>query len=138
MPPKQVCPLFPIFLTSVNEERYREIYIHLSRFELERMFPDEIQSKCRIELFDGLCPLENFVREVPLSFNGVIDFTVCNSELVGKFVKKARQDCLVITNRFVTFLKFRLILLKGIIKLLLSESCNTDVDTVINLRQELP
>jgi len=127
----------PILVTSGDGETSEEIWIHLNRFALEKAFPNEVKSQCRIEMFDGLCPLENFVHQVPLDFDGVIDLTVCNSELVGKTLKEYRRNCLVVTNRFVTDLKLRMILHKGAMNLLLNGICETYIDAVISLRKQL-
>jgi hypothetical protein len=127
----------PVTVASKDKKAEEEIWIQLNRFALEKTFPDEIEKKCRIEMFDGLYSIEDFAREVPAHFDGVIDLTVCNSELAGKDVKQYCSDCLVLTNRYVTDLKLRLILYKGAIKLLFDGICETYVDAVFALRKQL-
>ena len=126
----------PILIMSDDNKIQEEIWIHLNRFVLEKTFPNEIKQRCKIEMFDGLYSMDDFQSKIPLNFNGIIDFTVCNSELVGKVVKQFRP-CLVITNRFVTDLKIRLILYKGIIKMLLNGDCQSYVEATFKLRKLL-
>jgi hypothetical protein len=126
----------PVLLESTDQNYEEEIWIHLNRFALECIFPSEIKQRCKIEMFDGLYTLDNFQNRIPLNFAGVIDFTVCNSELAGKYVKRSRP-CLVITNRFPTDLKLRLILYKGAIKMLMADDCRSYVDSVFELRRQL-
>lgn len=131
-------PPEPIFIDSDGESAKEEIWIHLNRFALEKTFPGAIKSRCRIEMFNELCALEDFAREIPHDFGGVLDLTVCNSEIAGRNLKQVRRDLgLVMTNRFVTDLKLRLILYKGAIKLLESGACESYVDAVFALRKQL-
>jgi hypothetical protein len=127
----------PIFVPSENQTRNEEVWIQLNRFEIENAFPGEVKRRCGVEMFDGLCSLEEFRSRIPADFNGVIDLTVCNSEVAGKFVKQTRNDALVMTNRFVTDLKLRLILYKGVMRLLREGQCSSYIDAVFNLRKQL-
>jgi hypothetical protein len=127
----------PIMVTPMNEKNRQEIWIHLNRFALEKTFSDQIKQKCRIEMFDGLHLPGEVGSQIPVNFNGVIDLTVCNSELVGKDLKQTHPNCLVITNRFTTDLKFRLILYKGVMKMLLNGEHHNYIEATMSLRRQL-
>lgn len=126
----------PIVFKSDGQNSEEEIWIHLNRYAFEKSFPNEVKQKCEIEMFDGLYDLNHFQNNVPLDFSGVIDLTVCNSELAGKALKQFR-NCLVITNRFPTDLRIRLILYKGVIKMLSDGSSQSYVDSTFKLRKQL-
>jgi hypothetical protein len=134
----------PVEINSADGRVTEEVWIHLNRFALEKTFPDEIKPRCRIEMFDGLYSPSEFQNKIPSHFDGVLDLTVCNSEMVGKTIKQTCPQCLVLTNRFTTELKTRLILYRGIIRLLSNENLPNHnrnppnyIDATFNLRRQL-
>jgi hypothetical protein len=90
---------------------------YLNRIAIDGIFRDFILPGNRIEFFDELHPIEDFVTAIPQNYDGLIDFTVCNSVLIGDAIKRQRR-CIVIVNKELATLELRMVIYKGIIELL--------------------
>ena len=90
---------------------------YLNRIALDDIFGDFILPGNRIEFFDDLHPIVDFVTAIPQSYVGLIDFTVCNSVLIGNAMKRQRR-CIIIVNKELATLELRMVIYKGIIELL--------------------
>ncbi len=47
-----------------------------------------------IEFYDGLFPIQDFINQIPLSFTGIIDLTVCHSVNLYNQIGIQRPACL--------------------------------------------
>jgi hypothetical protein len=90
---------------------------YLNRTVIDSIFRDFIFPGNRIEFFDELHPIEELITAIPQNYDGLIDFTVCNSVLIGNVIKRQRR-CIVIVNKELATLEFRMVIYKGIIDLL--------------------
>jgi hypothetical protein len=90
---------------------------YLNRIAIDGIFRDFILPGNHIEFFDELHPIVDFVTVIPQSYDGLIDFTVCNSALIGNVIKQQRK-CIVIVNKELATLELRMVIYKGIIELL--------------------
>lgn len=70
-----------------------------------------------IEFFDRLQSVNEVNAVIPLSYEGILDFSVCHSRILGNAIKRGRR-CLVITNDKEATPVFRLLIYKGTIELL--------------------
>jgi hypothetical protein len=100
--------------TTVYDIDYQK---YLNRLVIDRVFESLISPGNQIEFFDQLHSIDNFVTAIPQNYSGLIDFTVCNSVLIGNVIKRQRH-CIVIVNKEPTTLEFRMVIYKGIIELL--------------------
>lgn len=78
-----------------------------ARSALDFLFDGFIFPGNRIELFDGLLSVENFIEAIPHDYDGVLDFVVCNSVLIGNLIKR-RRKCIVLVNEKPAILEYRL------------------------------
>jgi hypothetical protein len=90
---------------------------YLNRLVIDDIFQGFILPGNRIEFFEQLHSIEGFVTAVPQDYDGLLDLTVCNSVLIGNVIKRQRQ-CIVLVNKELATLKFRMVIYKGIIELL--------------------
>jgi hypothetical protein len=90
---------------------------YLNRIAIDGIFRDFILPGNRIEFFDELHPIVDFVTAIPQNYDGLIDFTVCNSVLIGNTIKRQRR-CIIIVNKELATLELRMVIYKGIIELL--------------------
>ncbi|MGL4882433.1 MAG: hypothetical protein ACRC8K_15440, partial [Waterburya sp.] len=90
---------------------------YLNRLVIDDIFKGFISPGNRIEFFDQLHSIEDFVTAIPQDYDGLIDFTVCNSVLIGNVIKRKRH-CIVLVNKKLAALEFRMVIYKGMIELL--------------------
>jgi len=69
-----------------------------------------------LELADGILPLEDFVAALPPDFNGVLDFSSCNSAIVFDKIKDRCPDSLVMTPTDEVGLLLNLVVYQTVIK----------------------
>ena len=97
---------------------YDETYhMYLNRKVIDAAFADVIAPGNRIEFYDQFRSVDAVNAAIPDTFEGVLDFTVCNSVLIGNQIKKQRH-CLVVVNEKPASITYRLLIYKGIIELL--------------------
>jgi hypothetical protein len=102
------------FQVNTYDNDYRK---YLNRLAIDNIFKDCIAPGNLIEFFDQLHSIEDFITSIPKNYTGLIDFTVCNSVLIGNVLKRQRQ-CIVIVNKELATLEFRMVIYKGIIEVL--------------------
>lgn len=97
---------------------YDETYhTYLNRLAIDTTFKGFISPGNRIEFFDQFHSIEEVVTTIPENYDGLLDFTVCNSVLLGNLIKRHRQ-CIVLINEKPTSLAFRMVVYKGILELI--------------------
>jgi len=80
----------------------------LTRAALELSFPREIASGKAVEFVDGMKTISEIVDQIPITFTGLLDLTICNSVILGEAIKNSRPECLVAVNRYPAELHVRL------------------------------
>lgn len=90
---------------------------YLNRLVIDDIFKGFISPGNRIEFFDQLHSIEDFVTAIPQDYDGLLDFTVCNSVLIGNLIKRQRH-CIVLVNKELAAPEFRMVIYKGMIELL--------------------
>jgi hypothetical protein len=98
----------PVLLMKIPPQR-------LTRAALERAFPRAIAAAPAVEFSDGMKTTNEVADAIPLSFDGLLDLTVCNSAILGDIIKAARPTCTVAVNRYPTEPHIRLALYRRII-----------------------
>lgn len=117
-------------------EPYDKDYrIYLNRLIIDDHFRDIIYPGNRIEFFDGFHSINNVAKAIPKNYEGIIDFTVCNSVLIGNIVKRHRR-CIVLVNEKPTSLLFRMLFYKGVIELLFRIEINY-IKAVAEIRKNI-
>lgn len=106
--PNQMCQIAPY------DDGYRK---YLNRLVIDDTFTGIISPGNRIELFDQFYSIEEIVTAIPENYNGLLDFTVCNSVLIANVIKRQRQ-CIVLVNKEPATPDFRMVIYKGMIELL--------------------
>lgn len=91
--------------------------MYLNRHSIDTCSFDGLHFGNRIEFFDKSYSIEEVAATVPEDYDGVLDFIVCNSVIIGNEIKRHRK-CVVIINKEQTGIVFRMLLYKGIVKLL--------------------
>jgi hypothetical protein len=71
-----------------------------------------------VEFHDRLHPVPQVVAQIPTSFRGLIDLTVCNSLLLGEEIHNTRPEVLCITLPGEADIKFRAIAFRHVIRYL--------------------
>lgn len=108
---------------------------YLNRQVIDDIFKDLISPGNRIEFFDQLHSIEKFIMTIPQDYDGLLDFTVCNSALIGNAIKRQRH-CIVLVNKESATLKSRMVIYKGIIELL-ARSDMDYMDAATNIRKAI-
>ena len=111
---KLIQPYNYMTFTDKLHEKYR------ARSALDSLFDGFIFPGNRIELFDSLWSIERIIEAIPNDYNGVFDFIVCNSVLIGNLIKKHRK-CVVLVNEKPAILSYRLAIFYRTIISLLNE-----------------
>jgi hypothetical protein len=106
--PNQMCQIAPY------DDDYRK---YLNRSVIDNTFTGIISSGNRIEFFDEFHSIEEVVTAIPENYNGLLDFTVCNSVLIANVIKRQRR-CIVLVNKELATPDFRMVIYKGMIELL--------------------
>ena len=115
---------------------YDEYYrAYLNRQRIDTLFEGMILPGNHIEFFDRLRSIEDVSAAIPDNFEGTLDFTVCNSVLIGNCLKKSRQFRVIVNERPAR-LGGRMLIYKSIIKLLSQEPLDY-VDALIKIRKAL-
>ena len=52
-----------------------------------------------IEFFDGLCTVNRFYEAISPEFAGVLDLSLCHSELLLEPIKRRARHCMTIINK---------------------------------------
>jgi hypothetical protein len=144
--PKTLAKDFNVFLEklhlnlALNQTEQTTIYdfdyqLYLNRLVIDKIFGDCILPGNRIEFFDQLHSVEDFVTAIPQNYGGLIDFTVCNSVLIANAIKRKRH-CIVLVNKELATLEFRMVIYKGIIEIL--SRIDTDyMNAAAKIRQQI-
>ncbi|MFN6470530.1 MAG: hypothetical protein RMY36_012765 [Nostoc sp. SerVER01] len=106
--PNQMCQIAPY------DDDYGQ---YLNRLVIDDTFRGIISPGNRIEFFDQFHSIEEVVTAIPENYNGLLDFTVCNSVLIANVIKRQRR-CIVLVNKKPANPDFRMVLYKGMIELL--------------------
>lgn len=106
--PNQMCQIAPY------DDDYHQ---YLNRLVIDDTFTDIISPGNRIEFFDRFHSIEEVVRAIPKNYDGLLDFTVCNSVLIANVIKRQRR-CIVLVNKKEANPDFRMVIYKGMIELL--------------------
>lgn len=96
---------------------YDDYRKYLNRLVIDDTFAGIISPGNRIEFFDQFHSIEEVVTAIPENYNGLLDFTVCNSVLIANVIKRQRR-CIVLVNKELTNVDFRMVIYKGMIELL--------------------
>jgi hypothetical protein len=80
----------------------------LTRAALELSFAGQIESGKAVEFVDGMKTISEVIQQIPITFTGLLDLTICNSVILGEAIKNYRPDCLVAVNRYPAELHVRL------------------------------
>jgi hypothetical protein len=87
-----------------------------------------------VEFHDGLYPLDEVVKEVPIRRGAILDLTICYSAALADAIKWRHPEWQVISNAEETSLLFRLDFYKSKIKLLTARPMSyLDADRVLRL-----
>ena len=97
-----------------DPEEYRQ---YRNRQFLDNCFAGIVEKGNRLELWDDLLDVEQFVALVPETFGGVLDLTVCNSTILGHRLQFERS-CRALVNRQPASLRFRAVVYQETIELL--------------------
>lgn len=109
----------------------------LTRAELEYRYPELLVAGRCVELRDGLHPIPELARAVREGLAGIFDLSLCNSAILERALKAARQSCLLIINRQLAAIDARMIRYKLIIGALARAPAPfLDVLTEVHLRLE--
>jgi hypothetical protein len=92
-------------------------HMYLNRQIIDGALAGIISPGNRIEFFDQFHSIEEVKAAIPEDYDGLLDFTVCNSVLIGNAIKRRRQ-CIVLVNEKPTSLDIRMVVYKGMIELL--------------------
>ncbi len=90
---------------------------YLNRLVIDNIFQGIVSPGNRIEFFNQFNSTEEVVKAIPENYDGLLDFTVCNSILIGNVIKRQRQ-CIVLVNKKPATTELRMVLYKGTIELL--------------------
>lgn len=91
---------------------------YYNRILVENFFGPIIREGNQLELFDGFCRITDFVNQLPTTFNGVFDLTVCNSVILQDSLRSRCNQSLVIANRKSTDAIIRLLFYSKLIEIL--------------------
>lgn len=82
----------------------------LTRSEFEYAFPGCLAPARSIEFGDCLRTVDELIEAIPDGFDGLLDFTMCNSVIPAAQVRSKRSNCVVAANRHPAELRARLYL----------------------------
>jgi hypothetical protein len=91
---------------------------HMNRVALEQLWPDAIKAGNRLELADGLHSADALGAIVPEKWEGIADFSNCQSAQLIDKIKQYRSDRIVIANEGETNPVRRMELLRVVYDLL--------------------
>lgn len=94
----------------------------LTRSEFEYAFPGCLAPAPSIEFGDCLRTVDELIEAIPDDFDGLLDFTMCNSVIPAAQVRSKRSNCVVAANRHPAELRARLYLYGLQVSLLAKQS----------------
>jgi hypothetical protein len=106
---------------------------HERRSRLEACAPSLFRGGASIELADGFQTVENIVENVPLSFDRLLDLTICTCVLMATRIKQRAPGCYVACNDRWTYPLPRLLIYQRVIDLL-SATPGSFEDAVFKVR----
>lgn len=109
---------------------------YYNRILLEDFFGPIVREGNQLELFDGFCRITDFVNQIPDTFDGVFDLTVCNSVILQDSLRSRCNQSLVIANRKATDAIIRLLFYTKLIEIL-HDQPQKYAEAYANLRIEM-
>jgi len=102
-----------------------------SRVDFEIAFPNEIKMIPAIDFADGAKTIDEIIKYklIPGNFNGVCDFSICYSDIIGSVLKgndSKRKECICIVNELSSHIEARLLIYEYTIKLLAAQDNKYD------------
>jgi hypothetical protein len=108
----------------------------IGKYDVTTFITHSIVASRQIEFYDGLYTDADFVENLPVAHNKILDLTICNSIFLQDAIKQKYKECIVFANKHPANLDFRLIFYRSLMKLLFSRDLNY-LDAFTELRLNL-